>query len=79
MAAVTAPRYYVKSVGYHGIGRKSQTPHKVIDRTTGVTVDEYHSKRAATMHARELNQSMGDTVAKSDELNPAFMFQTTST
>lgn len=32
-------------------------PHEVIDTMTGTILDEYHSKRAAQMHARDLNHA----------------------
>jgi len=49
-------RYYVQTVAsYSGIGRTVVTPYKVIDRQTNATIDEYASKRAAALHAKELN------------------------
>ena len=52
--AVTG-RYYVKTALQSPVGRKNRTPHAVIDSTTNETLEEYASKRAANMHAKELN------------------------
>jgi hypothetical protein len=51
------PRFVVQSVRYFGIGRKPSTPHAVVDTTTNETVDEYKSKRAAAMDARDRNEA----------------------
>ena len=48
------PRYYVHTIT-SGIGNKIREPHWVIDRNTNKAVDEYASKRAAKMHADQLN------------------------
>jgi hypothetical protein len=55
-ATKTAPRYYVHTVT-SGVGNKVRNPHRVIDGATGSEVDEYASKKAATMHAQELNRA----------------------
>jgi hypothetical protein len=62
--ANTPPRFYVHTVLPSPVGRKLRTPHLVIDRTTGSTVDEYASKRAATMDARERNRTAGPLAPK---------------
>lgn len=51
------PRFVVKSTRYFGIGRKLQRPHAVVDTTTNAEVDEYKSKRAAEMDARDRNEA----------------------
>lgn len=57
MSSQAAPRFIVKTTEYFGIGRKPQNPHAVVDTVTGETVDEYHSKRAASMDAKDRNEA----------------------
>lgn len=52
----TTARYYVHTVT-SGVGNKIRTPYLVVDATTGQTVDEYASKRAAAMDARDRNEA----------------------
>jgi hypothetical protein len=47
-------RFIVRSVGT--MFRDVREPHLVIDSHTNETIDAYTSKRAAAMHARELNR-----------------------
>ena len=51
-----ATRYYVHTT-LSGIGNKIANPHRVVERSTGATIDEYKSKHAANSHARELNRT----------------------
>lgn len=47
--------------------RSSRTPYRVIDEHSGTIVDEYASKRAADMHARDLNRAEREsTMTKTD-------------
>lgn len=51
---LVAPRYVVRTETSQV--STLRTPHQVVDTRTASVVDEYASKRAAGMHARELNQ-----------------------
>ena len=48
------PRFFVHTVT-SGIGDKIRDPHRVVDRLTNETIDEYTSKRAAQMHCKTMN------------------------
>jgi nitrate/TMAO reductase-like tetraheme cytochrome c subunit len=50
-----APRFIVQTDSQNFTRRRE--PHRVVDTVTNATIDEYRSKRAATMHARELNRA----------------------
>lgn len=49
-------RYKVHSDLRSPVGRTNSEPHRVVDTTTNSTIDQYSSKYAATMHARDLNR-----------------------
>jgi len=51
------PRYVVRTVTSQI--RTIREPYQIVDTVTSTVVDEYHSKRAAAMHARELNNAVG--------------------
>ena len=68
-----SPRYYVHTVtSATGIG--ARTPHWVIDRTTGLMVDEFTSKKAAAMTATSMNTEADDLTPDQDcnSLNVAY-------
>lgn len=51
--AAPIPRYVVRE-RRSGIGNRTAAPYQVVDLLENRVVDEYRSKRAATMHARAL-------------------------
>lgn len=51
---MATPRYYVHTLT-SAIGNKVRNPNRVVDSLTETIVDEYTSKKAATMHSNFLN------------------------
>ena len=52
-------RYRVHTILQSGVGRKVVNPYWVIDtQNKNSVIDEYSSKRAATMHAKQLNSEV---------------------
>jgi hypothetical protein len=52
-----AKRYTVHTVQQSPVGRPVREPYWVIDTTTNESVAEYKSKKAAQMHAKQLNDA----------------------
>lgn len=50
-------RFTVHTVIQPPVGRPVREPYWVIDKATGLLVDIYKSKKAALMHAKQLNDA----------------------
>lgn len=53
-----SPRFYVHTVLQSGVGRAVSEPYWVVDRTTNLPVDQYSSKRAAALDAKDRNAAL---------------------